>query len=218
MERIKEIWENRKTRGIIFLVLYVLLFSYIFIVYGNKTEKIILPENKPIKEEKPKEINSYEYEYIIGEETIDIIKNNDTLNFKKDDIDYYYINQKYYKLEEEKFYEVENPLKYNFDYYNKLEEIKKISTFVKTSKYANGNVEDNYDVNMAQFLDVFGIKEEVDAKDMLNYSTIKVDDKVVEIDFNTLDFKIKYKSFKNIPEINTNYEFYVEPIESEIEE
>ncbi len=217
MERIKEIWNNRKTRGIIFLVLYVILFSYIFIVYGSKTEKIILPENKPAKEEKKPEITSYEYEYIIGEEVIDVIKNKDVLNFKKDDIDYYYINQKYYKLEEEKFYEVENPLKYNFDYYNKIEDIKKISTLVKTSKYANGDYEENYDVNMAQFLDLFGIQEEVDAKEMMNYSIIKVENEIKEINFNTLEFKISYKSFKDIPEINTNYEIFVET-ESETEE
>ena len=70
---------------------------------------------------------------------------------------------------------------------------------------------------MAQFLDLFGIQEEVDAKEMMNYSIIKVENEIKEINFNTLEFKISYKSFKDIPEINTNYEIFVET-ESETEE
>jgi len=207
MERIKEIWNNRKTRGIIFLVLYIFLFSYIFIVYGKKTEKIILPETKPTKIEK-KIFTSYEYEYIIDDNIISVIKYNDIINFKKDDVDYYYLNGKCYKLEEEKFIETENPLKYNFDYFNKFDEIKKLSTLVKTTKYVTGEIEENYDVNFSQFLAVFGIEEEVDAKEMINYSIVLLNDEINEIDFNDLNFKIKYKSFENIQEINTDYEFF----------
>ena len=203
MGKVKEIWNNRKTRGIIFLILYVILFSYIFIVYGNKSEKIILPENRPLKEEK-KVVSNYKYQYILGDEIFDIVKNKDILYLKKGDLEYYYLNGKYYKLDE-KLKEIEAPLKYNFDYYNKLEDIKKISTLVKTTTYADGKIEENYDVNLAEFLSLFGVQEEVDAKEMLNYSIIIVNKEIDEINF-SIGFKIKYQDFKNVPEINTNYE------------
>lgn len=203
MGKVKEIWNNRKTRGIIFLILYVILFSYIFIVYGNKSEKIILPENKPLKEEK-RVVSNYKYQYILGDEIFDVVKNKDILYLTKGDLEYYYLNGKYYKLDE-KLKEIEAPLKYNFDYYNKLEDIKKISALVKTTTYADGKIEENYDVNLAEFLSLFGVQEEVDAKEMLNYSIIIVNKEIDEINF-SIGFKIKYQDFKNVPEINTNYE------------
>ncbi len=206
MERMKEIWNNRKTRGIIFIVLYVILFSYIFIVYGKKSEKIILPESKPTKIEK-KELSSYEYDYVLDDESVNIIKNNNVTYFKKDEIDYYYIDDNCYKLEEEKFVKVDDPLKYNFDYLNKIDNIISISNPIKTISYHDGNIEENYDVNMAQLLEIFGLQEEVDGKTMMNYSIVKSNNNIIEIRFNTINLSIKYKNFKDIPEINIDYEF-----------
>lgn len=203
----KDIWNNRKTRGIIFLVFYIMLFSYIFIVYGGRSEKIILPDNKPPKVEK-KVYNNYEYDYIYNNQIIHAIKYNDVIEFKISDLDYYYINNKCYKLENEKFIEIENPLKYNFDYISNLDDIKKISDLVKTTKYVDGTIEENYDVNFAQLLNIFGVQEEVDAKKMINYSIFIFNEEISELVFNDLDVKIKYTSFNDVAEINIDYEFY----------
>ena len=205
MEKLKAIWSDRKTRGIIFLILYFILFSYIFIVYGNKTEKIILPENKPEKQEE-KAFDNYKYNYVTDENRIEITKYNEIVNFKLNDIDYYYLDGKCYKLEGEKLYEVENPLKYNFDYLNKIKEIKDLSTRIKTSKYEDGKEEENYNVNLAQLLELFGITEEVDAKEMINYSIFFKDKNISEIVFNDLNFKIEYLSIGDIEKIDANYE------------
>lgn len=205
MEKLKAIWSDRKTRGIIFLILYFILFSYIFIVYGNKTEKIILPENKPEKQEE-KAFDNYKYNYVTDENRIEITKYNEIVNFKLNDIDYYYLDGKCYKLEGEKLYEVENPLKYNFDYLNKIKEIKDLSTRIKTSKYEDGKEEENYNVNLAQLLELFGITEEVDAKEMTNYSIFFKDKNISEIVFNDLNFKIEYLSIGDIEKIDANYE------------
>ena len=206
MERIKSIWNNRKTRGIVFLILYVVLFSYIFTIYGGKSGKVILPDNKPSKVVKEKDIN-YEYEYITNEEKILITKYKNILSFKKDNIDYYYIDGEYYSLKESKLYKVESPIKYNFDYLNKIDDLKNISTLVKTSKYANGEDEENYNINMAQFFELLGLKEEADAKKMINYSIVSVNNTIIEIDFDTIEFKIRYTKLKDIAEIKIDYEF-----------
>ena len=205
MEKIKEIWNNRKTRGIIFLILYVVLFSYIFIVYGKKTEKMILPDSKPTKVEKKVSLN-YEYEYIVDDEIIKIKRAGNNYTFVLNNVEYYCLDGICYKLEEGKLYKVENPLKYNFDYLNKIDEIKKISELVKTAKYVDGRNEENYNVNMAQFLEIFNINEEVDAKTMTNYSIFLKDNNLDEIVFYDLNFKVKYISFDGIDEINVKYE------------
>ncbi len=57
MDKLKEIWNNRKTRGIIFIIFYVILFSYIFIVYGGKNRGLVLPENKPVRNVQSEVIN-----------------------------------------------------------------------------------------------------------------------------------------------------------------
>ena len=206
MEKIKDIWYNRKTRGIIFLIFYIILFSYIFIVYGKKSEKIILPENKPQRIEK-EVFNNYEYDYYYNDKVIHVVKYNDIVEFKYEDVDYYYINNKCYKLEDEKFIETENPLNYNFDYLSNLESIKKISSLVKTSKYVDGTNEENYNINLAQLLYIFGIQEEVDAKEVTNYSIITFSKKISEIVFYDLNIKIKYTNFSDVSEININYDF-----------
>ena len=205
MEKIKEIWNNRKTRGIIFLILYVVLFSYIFIVYGKKTEKMILPDSKPTKVEKKVSLN-YEYEYIVDDKIVNIKRTGKNYTFVLDNVEYYCLDGICYKLEEGKLYKVENPLKYNFDYLNKIDEIKKISELVKTAKYVDGRNEENYNVNMAQFLEIFNINEEVDAKTMTNYSIFLKDNNLDEIVFYDLNFKVKYISFDGIDEINVKYE------------
>jgi len=207
MEKITEIWNNRKTRGIIFIIFYILLFSYIFIVYGKRSEKVILPEGTPPKIEKKVYVN-YEYEYKLEDKIIKMIKYNDIVTFELDEINYYYINGKTYKLIDEKLILTENPLKYNFDYLNNLDEIKKLSSVVKSTKYADGTLEENYDINLSQLLNVFGIVEEVDANEMTNYSIYLVNEEVDKIIFNDLAIEIKYTNFKNIPEININYDFY----------
>ena len=63
MDKIKEIWSNGKYRGIILLVFYFCLFTYIFVVYGGRSEEIILPEKTPTKVSETK-ITNYEYEYV----------------------------------------------------------------------------------------------------------------------------------------------------------
>ncbi len=211
MGKIKEIWNNRKTRGIIFLIFYLILFSYIFIVYGNKSEKILIPDGTPEKEKivLEKTYSSYKYEYIIGEESTEIVKYNDVVNFKYNDIDYYYLSGKCYKLEGEKFYEIENPLKYNFDYLNKITEVKNLSTRVRTSKYEDGREEENYNINLAQFLELFGLAEEADAKEMTNYSIFYRDNNIEEIFFTDLNVRIKYTSFEDVEEVNTDYEIFI---------
>ena len=184
MEKIKDIWYNRKTRGIIFLIFYIILFSYIFIVYGKKSEKIILPENKPQRIEK-EVFNNYEYDYYYNDKVIHVVKYNDIVEFN----------------------ETENPLNYNFDYLSNLESIKKISSLVKTSKYVDGTNEENYNINLAQLLYIFGIQEEVDAKEVTNYSIITFSKKISEIVFYDLNIKIKYTNFSDVSEININYDF-----------
>ena len=206
MDKISDIWSNGKTRGIIFVIFYIAIFAYIFVVYGNRSEKVILPDQTPAKVVKAS-YDSYEYDYIIDEKTINVIKNNDVVNFKIDDVDYYYINNKCYKLEEEKFHEVENPLKYNFDYLNNLDKIKKLSILAKKTTYMDGVIEENYNISLAELLNVFGITEEVDAKEITNYSIFS-SEKVSKIIFHDLNFEIKYKSFNDVSLININYEFY----------
>lgn len=213
MEKLREIWNNGKSRGIILLAFYFLLFSYIFLVYGGRNNEVILPEKIPPKQTEEEKITSYEYEYVSNDEVVNIIKYNDIVNFKLNDVDYYYIDNKTYKLENEKFYEIENPLKYNFDYIGNIQEIKKLSTVVKTSTYADGSIEENYDVNFSQLLSLFGITEEVDASEMLNYSIFYTDGKIMSLVFEKLNLKINYINFDNISEINVNYEFYEEGVE-----
>lgn len=205
MNKLNDFWSNRKVRAIIFIVFYIILFSYIFIVYGNRTEKVIMPETKPVKEEK-KIYNSYEYEYKTGEEIINVTKYNDIVSFKIDEVIYYYINGKTYKLEEEKLHEVDNPLKYNFDYLNNIEELKKLSNLVKTTKYVDGLVEENYDVNLNQTLNLFNQSEEVDNK-MCNYSIFYNEKIITKIVFNDLNIEIKYTNLDEVNEIKINYEF-----------
>ena len=205
MEKIKEIWNNRKTRGIIFIIFYICLFSYIFIVYGGKTEKIIMPENKPVKQEK-KSYNSYEYTYTYEDKTINVTRSNEITGFKIDENDYYYIDGKCYILKEEKLVETEDPLKYNFDYLNNLDELKKLSNLIKTSKYADGVEEEEYSINKLQFLNLFGKTEEENT--MLNYSIFFVSEKLSKISFDELGIEINYTNFENVPEIKLNYDFY----------
>ncbi len=207
MNEIKNIWGNGKTRGIIFIIFYIILFAYIFTVYGKRNEKIILPDNVPQKVEKTV-YNSYEYEYITSEDTVNVKKYNDVVEFKILDLDYYYINDKCYRLENEKFVGAENPLKYNFDYLNNLDEIKKISFLVKTTTYTDGLKEENYNINTSQLLEIFNIFEDVDNKEITNYSLFINNEKIEKIVFTNLDLTIKYTNFENISEINTNYEFY----------
>jgi len=213
MERIKEIWSNGKYRGIILLSFYFLLFSYIFWVYGGPNNEVILPEKVPTRPAVEEKITSYEYEYVLNDEIVNVIKYNDIINFKLNEIDYYYIDNKTYKLENEKFHEIENPLKYNFDYIGNIKEIKELSTLVKTSTYADESVEENYDVNFSQLLSLFGITEEVDASEMLNYSIFYKDEKITSLVFEKLNLKLNYINFENISEININYEFYKEGVE-----
>lgn len=211
MERVKEIWNNGKIRGTIFLILYFIMFSYIFLVYGNRNNEIILPEKTPVKEEET--IIGYEYEYLKDDQKVLVIKYGDIVNFKLNETDYYYIDSKTYKLENEKFYEIENPLEYNFDYIGNIDEIKKLSTIVKTSTYADNTTEENYDVNFSQMLSLFSVNELVDASEMLNYSIFYKDNKINKIFFEKLNLTINYINFENISEINVNYDFYEEEVE-----
>ena len=205
MEKIKEIWGNRKLRGILFIIFYVIMFSYIFIVYGNKSEKIILPENKPVKVEK-KTLNSYEYKYINADLNLDITRYDNIIHFKIDENDYYYIKNKCYLLKDEKFVQTENPLKYNYDYLNNLEELKKDSNLVKTTKYADGILEENYDISSTKFMKIFD-SEENSEKEIINYSIYLKDDQVSKIFLHDLELEIIYTNFENIEKININYEF-----------
>jgi len=207
MEKIKEMWNNRKTRGILFIIFYFLMFSYIFMVYGGKTEKIILPENKPAKEEK-KTFDNYEYTYKHGDEVINVLKYNDIITFKIEEKDYYYINNKCYVLQDEKFVEAENPLEYNFDYLNNLNELKKISTLIKTSKYADETLEENYEISMEEFLKFYETSSEISEDELINYSIFSKDNLINKVVLNNKDVEINYINFENIPEININYEFY----------
>lgn len=213
MEKIKEIWNNGKYRGLIFLGFYFLLFTYIFFVYGGENNDLILPEKTPIKEEAENEIiTSYEYEYVIDDQIINVIKYNDIVNFSLNEINYYYIDSKTYKLENETFYETENPLEYNFDYIGQLEEIKKLSTLIKTTTFADQTIEENYDVNFATLLGLFGITEAVGASETLNYSIFYKDNQITKISFLSLNLEINYINYENIEEININYEFYKEEV------
>ena len=71
---------------------------------------------------------------------------NDIVNFKIGENDYYYINNKCYQLIDEKFHEVIDPLKNNYDYLGNINEIKKASKLVKTVNYTDGLIEENYDM------------------------------------------------------------------------
>ena len=206
MEKLKEIWNNRKTRGVIFIIFYVILFSYIFMVYGGRTKELVLPENKPIRNTKEEVIN-YEYSYISDDRSIDVKKYNEVVNFKIDDNDYYYINNKTYLLKDEKFHETENPLTYNFDYLNNIEKLKDASNQVKITKYADGTIEQNYNINKMQFMNIFGIKEE-NENSMINYSLFIKNEKLERIVLTDLNVEIKILNVEDVLEINTNYEFY----------
>ena len=211
MDKIKEVWGNGKNRGIIILCLYFLLFAYIFMAFGGRQNKVILPEKPPLKEE-TKKITSYEYEYVFNDSKVKIVKYNDIVNFKIDDIDYYYINSECYKLEEEKLHKVENPLQYNFDFLGTISELKGLSTLEKTSNYANGMIEEVYNINYAQFMNFYGITD-ADAEQMTNYSIFYENDSITKIVFNTLNVEINYLNLENIEEIIVNYEFYKEGVE-----
>lgn len=206
MDKLKEIWNNRKIRGIIFIIFYVILFSYIFIVYGGKNRGLVLPENKPVRNVQSEVIN-YEYSYIYDNQNIEVRKYNEVINFKIDDNSYYYINNKTYVLKDEKFHEVENPLKYNFDYLNHLEKLKQSSKQIKMTKYADGTIEENYNINKAQFLNIFDSKEEIE-NEMVSYSLFMKNQKLERLVLNDFNIEIKILNTENIAEINTNYKFY----------
>ncbi len=211
MNKIKEIWDNGKNRGIIMLVLYFCLFAYIFVVFGGKQNEVILPEKPPIKEE-IKKITSYEYEYVFDNNVIKIVKYNDIVNFKLSESDYYYINSECYKLEADLLHKVDNPLEYNFDFLGTLTELKELSTLEKTSNYTSGVLEETYNVNFAQFLNFYGTSKEV-TEEMLNYSIFYENDSVTKIVFNNINLQINYLNLDNVSEIKINYEFYKEGVQ-----
>ena len=212
MDKIKEIWSNGKYRGIILLVFYFCLFTYIFVVYGGRSEEIILPEKTPTKVHETK-ITNYEYEYVQDENLIKVIKYNDIVNFKIGENDYYYINNKCYQLIDEKFHEAIDPLKNNYDYLGNINEIKKASKLVKTVNYTDGLIEENYDIDYAEMLKILNVTEELEQSETLNYSIFYEDKKITKITFEKLNLEIRYINFDNISEININYEFYKEGVE-----
>ena len=212
MDKIKEIWSNGKYRGIILLVFYFCLFTYIFVVYGGRSEEIILPEKTPTKVHETK-ITNYEYEYVQDENLIKVIKYNDIVNFKIGENDYYYINNKCYQLIDEKFHEAIDPLKNNYDYLGNINEIKNASKLVKTVNYTDGLIEENYDIDYAEMLKILNVTEELEQSETLNYSIFYEDKKITKITFEKLNLEIRYINFDNISEININYEFYKEGVE-----
>lgn len=205
MDKLRNFWENRKARAIVFIVCYIILFGYIFIFYGNKNPNPYPPDPTPEKTEK-KVYNSYEYEYK-KDSVINVTKYNDIVAFKIGEDSYYYINNKTYKLEGEKLHEVKDPLKYNFDYLNKLDEMKELSSLVKTTTYADKSIEENYDVNLSQLLNLFGHIEEVDNKEMLNYSIFYENNVIRKITLNTFEIEINYTNLESAKEIKITAEF-----------
>ncbi len=205
MDKLRNFWENRKARAIVFIVCYIILFGYIFIFYGNKNPNPYAPDPTPEKTEK-KVYNSYEYEYK-KDSVINVTKYNDIVAFKIGEDSYYYINNKTYKLEDEKLHETKDPLKYNFDYLNKLDEMKELSSLVKTTTYADKSIEENYDVNLSQLLNLFGHIEEVDNKEMLNYSIFYENNVIKKITLNTFDIEINYTNLESAKEIKITAEF-----------
>lgn len=70
---LKKLWENKKTRSLVILLLYLVFFIFVFMIIGNNSQQLVV-ENDPLELLKSKKVYSIE---IIGE--YNFIFENDTI-------------------------------------------------------------------------------------------------------------------------------------------